>query len=156
MRSQTLSALRGAMERVVEMRLSITSREQWRMRTPAPNLRVLWLMGLVEKGTSFVFLSAALQGLFGYSSFQLNYAIAPCTVRRLHHPRLGNAPVRASIASRVLAPTTSETGHCVVSEDTLLKCARYRLLSASWLLSSAPNISHTPSLRSVSYLNPRL
>ena len=59
----------GAMNRVVEMRLSIVSREQWRMRTPAPNLRVLWLMGPVEKGASFVLLSAALQGLFGYPSF---------------------------------------------------------------------------------------
>jgi len=146
----------GGMERVVEMRLSIISREQWRIRTSAPNLRVLWLTGPVEKGASFVFLSVALQGLFGYSSFRLNYANAPCTVRQLHHPRLGNAPRRASIASRVLTPTTSETGHCAVSEDTLLKCARHRLLSASWLLSSAPNMSHTPSLRSVFYLNPRL
>jgi hypothetical protein len=60
----------GAMSRVVEMRLSIFSTEQWRMRTPAPNLRVLWLMGPVRKNKSFVLLSAALQGLFGYQSFQ--------------------------------------------------------------------------------------
>jgi len=60
----------GIMDRVVEMRLSIISREQWRMRTPAPNLRVLWLMGPVEKTASLVLLSAALQGLFGYPSFR--------------------------------------------------------------------------------------
>ena len=60
----------GAMSRVVWMRLSIYSTEQWRMRTPAPNLRVLWLMAPVGEYRSFVLLSAALQGLFGYQSFQ--------------------------------------------------------------------------------------
>lgn len=74
----------GSMDRVVEMRLSIISREQWRMRTPAPNLRVLWLMGPVEKGTSPVLLSAALQGLFGYPSFR-----RPSTsLRELHLRRI--------------------------------------------------------------------
>lgn len=60
----------GAMNRLVEMRLSVISREQWRMRTPAPNLRVLWLTGPVDKCASLVLLSAALQGLFGYASFR--------------------------------------------------------------------------------------
>lgn len=60
----------GAMSRLVEMRLSVISREQWRMRTPAPNLRVLWLTGPADKRDSLVLLSAALQGLFGYASFQ--------------------------------------------------------------------------------------
>jgi hypothetical protein len=74
----------GAMNRVVEMRLSIISREQWRMRTPAPNLRVLWLMGPVEKAASLVLLSAALQGLFGYPSFR-----RPSTsLRELHLQRV--------------------------------------------------------------------
>jgi len=126
------------------------------------------------KGASFVFLSAALQRLFGYSSFRryrLNCASAPCAVRRLHpivhsivhstihpiiHPRLGNASGVYCLLSLDSHHVREETGHCAASEDTLLKCARYRLLSASWLLSSASNMSHAPSLRSVSDLYPRL
>ena len=81
--SDTLNTT-GSMNRVVEMRLSIISREQWRMRTPAPNLRVLWLMGPVEKCASLVLLSAALQGLFGYPSFR-----CPSTsLRELHLQRV--------------------------------------------------------------------
>jgi len=112
------------------------------------------------KGAGFVFLSVALQGLFGYSSFRrprLNYASALCqrTVRRAATP--SNRPP----CDWVMPPSSvycalsldshhvpKETGHCAASEDTLLKCAWHRLLS-SWLLSSAPNMSHVPSIRSV-------
>ena len=74
----------GSMDRVVEMRLSIISREQWRMRTPAPNLRVLWLMGPIDKGASLVLLSAALQGIFGYPSFRRGST----SLRELHLRRV--------------------------------------------------------------------
>ena len=74
----------GSMDRVVEMRLGIISREQWRMRTPAPNLRVLWLLGPIEKGASLVLLSAALQGLFGYPSFRRGST----SLRELHLRRV--------------------------------------------------------------------
>ena len=60
----------GSMDKVVEMHLSIISREKWRMRTPAPNPRVLWLMGPVYRGVSLVMLSAALQGMSGYPFFR--------------------------------------------------------------------------------------
>jgi len=103
MRSQALSALRGAWKgggnAFEHYFKGAMADADTRSKPTGPMVD-----GPVEKGASFVFLSAALRGLFGYihpsGVHRLNYAC--CAARRLHpivHPRLGNAPRRASIAS---------------------------------------------------------